>query len=119
MRSRRSVTGKRGEADSEGRLERSEAERRAARRPGDQAESQRKHLSVLAASQRDREARRRGLRRPTFSCARESRQRVRIGASAPMYPKGTNLRGVSADPSGAWGSGCGAPLLGCRMWVRH
>ncbi len=29
-----------------------------------------------------------GLRRPTFSRARESRQRVRIGAVAPMYPRG-------------------------------
>ena len=42
-----------------------------------------------------------GLRRPTFSRARESRQRVRIGAAAPMYPKGSNLRSVSGDPSGA------------------
>ena len=34
---------------------------------------------------------------------------MRIGASAPMYPKGSNLRSVSGDPPGARGSGCGEP----------
>ena len=34
---------------------------------------------------------------------------MRLGASAPRYPNGTNLRNVNADPSGAWESGCEAP----------
>ena len=48
------TTKKRGEADSEGRLERSEAERRGAVRPADQAETEGKRPSALAGSQRDR-----------------------------------------------------------------
>ena len=34
---------------------------------------------------------------------------MRLGAAAPRYPKGTNLRNVNADPSGARGAGCGTP----------
>ena len=34
---------------------------------------------------------------------------MRLGAAAPRYPKGTNLRSVGANPPGARVSGCGGP----------
>ena len=117
-RSRRSVTAKkRGEADSEGRLERSEGKKpRFAPQICILPKSQRKRPSALAASQRDKEALSRREQRG-WNAAKAKAQGPRSGTGfclsrSEAARREQAQRDQEAPPAGVGGLRRGTPLSG-------